>query len=62
VAESDFSNIIDMSPDNEDQAKALHRAARAAWLAEVDLNTLALWISPSVNKDQRDLLTRIQTA
>src|SRR6266850_3199089 len=62
VAENQIPNTIDMSPDNEEHVKAVHEVARAAWLAEVDLNTLALWLSPSVGRDQRDRLARIRTA
>ena len=62
VAKIHIPKIIDMSPEDEDQLTAAHRFARAAWLAEVDLNTLALWISPSVDEEQRDRLMKMQTA
>ena len=62
VAEGDIPNAIDMSPDNQEQLKAVSEVARAAWLAEVDLNTLALWVSPAVDESRREQLVRSQIA
>jgi hypothetical protein len=56
VAEADIPNTIDMSPNDTDHVKTVSEIARAAWLAEPDLNTLALWVSPSVDKSRTDRL------
>jgi len=58
VAESHVSDAIDVSPADENQLRAIHHVARAAWLAEPDLNTLALWVSASVDQDQKDRLAK----
>jgi len=53
VAASQVPEAIEISPDDDGQAKALEQLARAAWLAAFDLDALALWLSPAVGQDQR---------
>lgn len=62
VAEADIPSAIDMSPQNQEHLTAISKVARAAWLAKADLNTLALWVSPSVDNGQREQLARSQIA
>ena len=59
IARSDIADLIDLSPSGEEQTQALHRSARAAWLTEMDLNTLALWVAPSVDEAQRTRLAKL---
>ena len=61
VAEGDIPHTIDVSLDNQKQLKATSEVARAAWMADADLDTLALWISPSVDTSRRDQLLRLRT-
>jgi hypothetical protein len=62
VAEYQVPNTIDLDLDDDGHLKAVHELARAVWLAGVDLNTLGLWVAPSVEQDRKDRLARMRTA
>jgi hypothetical protein len=62
VQENDIPNTINRSRDNSEDLKAVEAVARAAWLADVDLNALELWIAPSLNQSHSDKLVRMRTA
>jgi len=59
VPEDQVSDTIDLSLRDSARLQAAHDVARAAWLCEADLNTLALWLSPAVDQERRDRLRRM---
>ena len=62
VSEAQIADAIEMSPDDAEQVKRAEVAARAAWLADADLNSLALWLSSGVDEDSRAKLAKLKTA
>jgi hypothetical protein len=61
VPEDRIPETIEMSLDDADQVAAVHRVARAAWMADFDLNALALWLSSSVGDDSKTRMIRLRT-
>jgi hypothetical protein len=62
VPDRHIADSIEMSMDDAEHLKRVHQIARAAWLADADLNTLAVWLAPSVDEHSRNALTRMRTA
>jgi len=61
VSEARIADVIEMSPDDGEQVRRAEVLARAAWLADADLNSLALWLSSDVGDDERAELARLKT-
>jgi hypothetical protein len=61
VSEDRIEDAIEMSTDDPEQLKAIQTVVRAAWLASADLDSLGLWISPTVGEDERKALTSMTT-
>jgi hypothetical protein len=62
VPRAQIADVIELSTDDAAQLNAVHRVARAAWLASPDLDALGLWISLEIHDDARRALTSIPTA
>ena len=62
VAEAGIAEAIEMSTDDVEQVMRAESVARAAWLADIDLNSLALWLSPAVGEHPRAKLAALRTA
>jgi hypothetical protein len=62
VSEARVADAIEMSPDDAEQVRRAEMVARAAWLADIDLNSLALWLSSEVDDDSRAKLGNLMTA
>lgn len=62
VSEGQIADAIEMSPDDAEQVKRAEVAARAAWLADADLNSLALWLSSGVDDNSRAKLANLGAA
>jgi hypothetical protein len=62
VSEAQIADAIEMSPDDADQVRRAEMAARVAWLADADLNSLALWLSSRVDDNSRAKLAMLKTA
>jgi hypothetical protein len=62
VPDASIAGAIEMVPDDVGQVRRTESVARAAWLADIDLNSLALWVSPAVGEHQRAKLAALRTA
>jgi hypothetical protein len=60
VPKTDIANAIDMPTDDPERVAVVHEIARAAWLLDVDMNALALWLAPSVEQHERSRLARLR--
>jgi len=58
--ETGITEAIEMSPDDVGQVRRIEPISRAAWLADADLNSLALWLSPSVGEQTRAKLAALK--
>jgi hypothetical protein len=56
------AEAIEMYPFDAEQARRVEPHIRAAWLADVDLNCLALWVCDAVDEDLRRRLAAMKTA
>jgi hypothetical protein len=62
ASEARIADVIEMSPDDAEQLRRAEVAARAAWLADADLNSLSVWLSSGVDEDSRTKLAKLKTA
>jgi hypothetical protein len=62
VSEARIADAIEMSPDDAAQVRRAEVVARAARLADIDLNSLALWLSSEVDEDSRAKLGKLKPA
>jgi hypothetical protein len=62
AAEAGIAEAIEMSIDDVGQVRRIEPICRTAWLADTDLDSLALWLSASVSEQTRATLAGLKTA